>query len=59
MNEKRKLTPALLFERFCYGCGDFGFAACFIILRFYHLDKEFDGIIKDLHDRASSESNHA
>lgn len=28
------------------------FAACFVILRFYHLDKEFDGIIRDLHKRA-------
>ena len=29
------------------------FAACFIILRFYHLDDEFEGIIRDLHKRAA------
>ena len=29
------------------------FAACFIILRFYHLDDEFEGIISDLHKRAA------
>ncbi|MDO4173799.1 MAG: MFS transporter, partial [Eubacteriales bacterium] len=28
------------------------FVACFIILRFYHLDTEFDGIIADLKKRA-------
>jgi Na+/melibiose symporter and related transporters len=29
------------------------FIACFVILRFYNLDKEFDGIIRDLHERAA------
>ncbi len=24
MNKKRKLTPSVIWERFCYGCGDFG-----------------------------------
>ena len=33
------------------------FAACFIILRFYNLDKEFDGIIRDLHARAAAGSH--
>lgn len=28
------------------------FVICFMILRFYHLDTEFDGIIKELHIRA-------
>lgn len=28
------------------------FVACFIILRFYHLDDEFEGIVNDLHRRA-------
>ena len=28
------------------------FAACFLILRFYHLDDEFEGIIADLQKRA-------
>ena len=42
MNEKRKLTPALLFERFCYGCGDFGcniiYTAMSAFLLFYYTD---------------------
>lgn len=42
MNEKRKLTPALLFERFCYGCGDFGcniiYTAMSAFLVFYYTD---------------------
>ena len=42
MNEKRKLTPALLFERFCYGCGDFGcktiYTALSAFLPFYNTD---------------------
>lgn len=29
------------------------FAACFLILRFYHLDDEFEGIIDDLQKRAA------
>ena len=29
------------------------FIACFVILRFYNLDKEFDGIIRDLHETAA------
>ena len=29
------------------------FVACFIILRFYHLDTEFTQIIKDLHARSA------
>ena len=29
------------------------FIACFVILRFYNLDKKFDGIIRDLHERAA------
>lgn len=29
------------------------FAACFIILRFYHLDEEFSGILADLRERAA------
>lgn len=32
------------------------FAACFLILRFYKLDKEFDGIISDLKERAASQN---
>lgn len=32
------------------------FVACFIILRFYHLDDEFDGIIADLKQRAGKAS---
>lgn len=43
MNEKnKKLTPALLFERFCYGCGDFGcniiYTAMSAFLLFYYTD---------------------
>lgn len=42
MNEKRKLIPALLFERFCYGCGDFGcniiYTAMSAFLLFYYTD---------------------
>lgn len=32
------------------------FAACFIILRFYHLDDEFEGIIAELKQRAGKAS---
>ena len=42
MKEKRKLTPAVLFERFCYGCGDFGcniiYTAMSAFLLFYYTD---------------------
>ena len=41
MKEKRKLTPAVLFERFC-GCGDFGcniiYTAMSAFLLFYYTD---------------------
>ena len=35
------------------------YAAGLVIMQFYHLDKEFDGIMKDLKDRAGrkAESN--
>lgn len=51
-------TPAALFSiRLCFVWIPIAvFAACFIILRFYHLDSEFEGIIKDLHQRAEAAS---
>lgn len=102
MNKKSKLTFGKIFERFSYGCGDFGcninkigngigsallglileiggyvgtaavqtesaltsikvcfvwipiivYACGLVIMKFYHLDKEFDGIIADLKARA-------
>lgn len=48
-------SHALLSIRLCFTWIPIAvFIACFIILRFYHLDKEFDGVIKDLHSRANS-----
>ncbi|MBO8416533.1 MAG: MFS transporter [Proteobacteria bacterium] len=42
MQEKRKLTAALIYERFCYGCGDFGcniiYTAMSAFLLFYYTD---------------------
>lgn len=48
-------SSALLSIRLCFiWIPILVFAICFIILRFYHLDTEFDGIIKDLHARAEA-----
>lgn len=30
------------------------FAACFLILQFYHLDREFESVVHDLHKRAEA-----
>lgn len=42
MNKKRKLTPSVIWERFCYGCGDFGcniiYTAMSAFLLFYYTD---------------------
>lgn len=42
MERKRKLTLSLVFERFCYGCGDFGcniiYTAMSAFLLFYYTD---------------------
>ncbi len=42
MKEKKKLTPTLIWERFCYGCGDFGcniiYTAMSAFLLFYYTD---------------------
>lgn len=41
--------------RVCFAYVPIGlFVACFLILRFYHLDEEFSGIISDLQERASA-----
>lgn len=46
-------ASALAVIRLCFAWIPIGlFVACFIILRFYNLDKEFAGIISDLHKRA-------
>lgn len=42
MNKKRKLTPSVIWERFCYRCGDFGcniiYTAMSAFLLFYYTD---------------------
>ena len=42
MNKKRKLTPSVIWERFCYGCGDVGcniiYTAMSAFLLFYYTD---------------------
>lgn len=46
-------SSALFSIRLCFAWIPIAvFVTCFIILRFYHLDEEFDGIIADLHARA-------
>lgn len=51
-------ASALFSIRLCFVWIPIGvFVACFVILRFYHLDEEFEGIIADLHARA--EKNRA
>ena len=41
--------------RVCFAYVPIGlFVACFLILRFYHLDEEFSGIISDLQERATA-----
>ena len=48
-------SSALLSIRLCFiWIPILVFVICFIILRFYHLDTKFDGIIKDLHTRAEA-----
>lgn len=48
-------SSALFSIRLCFAWIPIAvFIACFIILRFYNLDREFDGIIKDLHARAEA-----
>ncbi len=46
--------------RVCFAWIPIGvFAACFLILHFYKLDKEFDGIIADLKKRAEAAASNA
>ena len=46
-------SSALLAIRLCYTWIPIAiFVICFVILRFYYLDTEFAGILKDLRDRA-------
>ncbi len=49
---------AILSVHLCFAWIPIGiFVACFLILRFYRLDNEFDGIITDLQRRAAGQKN--
>jgi len=51
-------ASALSSIRLCFVWIPIGlFVICFIILRFYHLDREFEGIIADLQKRTSGQTN--